>query len=60
MSPRTDGFTKFEKEIYTAALTKRLPNMPLCDKPEDKPPNAINSPEFARQWKAKDDEMFDD
>ena len=57
---RTDAFTKFESGIYTAALERRLPDMPLAPEPECKAPNLINSAAFAAQWKDKDMEDFDD
>ena len=57
---RSDAFTKFERGIYTAALERRLPDMPLAPEPECKAPNLINSAAFAAQWKDKDMEDFDD
>ena len=55
-----DGFTKFEEELYTAALHERLPHAPLAPEPESKAPNLINNASFAAGWTDKDSEAFDD
>ena len=55
-----DCFTKYLNEEYTKALYQRLPDLPLAEHAEPKPPNAINSPAFAAQWTEKENEAFDD
>jgi hypothetical protein len=54
-----DAITKYENTVFESALAARFPHLALRALPEPKPPNCINSPEFAAGWTAKEDEEFD-